>query len=86
MSAVDARASSVEATKMISRVLKTTVSLLAAAISIAIVVGLVREARYRADMPLAETVGQNEDRVMAGAIGHDQCHPRRAHPGWIAGP
>ncbi len=53
---------------MIKPILKTCVSLLIAAIVIAIMVGMVRESRYRANMPLAEVIGPNEDRVMAGAV------------------
>ena len=53
---------------MIKRILKACASLLVVAIVVAIVVGMVREHRYRASMPLAEVIGPNEDRVMAGAI------------------
>lgn len=53
---------------MIRRILKTGAALLIVAIVIGIVVGMVRESRYRDNMPLAEVIGPNEDRVLAGAV------------------
>jgi hypothetical protein len=53
---------------LIKHIIKTSLLVLVVGIVIAVVSGMVREARYRASMPLVEVIGLHEDRVMAGAV------------------